>query len=99
MSIPASPDIWDEASNGGSDTGSVCGGRVSSEEQIYFYMPSLGQQAATATDGSWNPIMIPASELHENAVEYLDLDLPPTDSSLVDVPGGGGNLIDRSENC
>merc|ERR1719232_199391 len=98
MSIPASPDIWDEASNGGSDTGSVCGGRVSSEEQIYFYMPSLGQQAATATDGSWNPIMIPASELHENAVEYLDLDLPPTDSSLVDVPGGGSNLIDRQHN-
>lgn len=94
MSIPASPDIWDEASNA-SDTGSVCGGRVSSEEQIYFYMPSLGTQAAHATDGSWNPIMIPASELHENAVEYLDLDLPPTDSSLIEVPGGGGHLSDR----
>ena len=94
MSIPASPDIWDEVSNA-SDTGSLAGGRASSEEQIYFYMPSLGTQASHATDGSWNPIMIPASELHENAVEYLDLDLPTTDSSLIEAPGVGGNLSDR----
>ena len=68
--------------------------RNSLDEQIYFYMPSLGT-SGNAGDGSWNPIMIPASELHENAVQYLDLDLPPTDSSLIEVPGGGGVLSDR----
>ena len=95
MSIPSSPDTWDlDLASNASDTGSLAGGRVSSEEQIYFYMPSLGT-SGNAGDGSWNPIMIPASELHENAVQYLDLDLPPTDSSLIEVPGGGGALSDR----
>ena len=38
--------------------------------------------------------MIPASELRDNAVQYLDLDLPPTDTSLVEA-GGSVGLPDR----
>ena len=51
----------------------------SSDEQIYFYMPSI------QTNDGMAPIMIPASELRDNAVQYLDLDFPATDSSLVDT--------------
>ena len=95
MSIPGTDlgNTWEGASTGGGSEGSLHG---SSEEQIYFYMPSLNTASHLATPGGrWDPIMIPASELHENAVQYLDLDLPPTDSSLIEVPGGGGVLSDR----
>ena len=70
MSIPG------EDGSGGSEAGSITG---SSDEQIYFYMPSI------QTNDGLAPIMIPASELRDNAVQYLDLDFPATDSSLVDT--------------
>ena len=94
MSIPGTDlgNTWEEASNGGSEGGSLHG---SSEEQIYFYMPSLNTASHLATQGGrWDPIMIPASELRDNAVQYLDLDLPPTDTSLVEA-GGSVGLPDR----
>merc|ERR1719348_1284677 len=92
MSIPghASADTWQEdtCSEGGSLRGS-------SDEQIYFYMPSIQTQNMTSGPGGrWDPIMIPASELRDNAVQYLDLDLPATDSSLLET--SGGCLSDRS---
>lgn len=42
------------------------------EEQIFFYMPSLQQ----STGGKWDPLMIPAIDVLEQQVQYLDLDLP-----------------------
>ena len=46
--------------------------------------------------GKWDPIIIPASELRDNAVQYLDLDLPVTDSSFVEPGNQVGSLSDRS---
>ena len=88
MSIPGHRDTWEEGSNG-SEGGSV---RCSSDEQIYFYMPSLNTQSYVGSNGRWDPILIPASELQNNAVQYLDLDLPVTDTSFNDT----GALSDRS---
>ena len=51
---------------------------------------------ATFTLGKWDPIIIPASELRDNAVQYLDLDLPVTDSSFVEPGQQVGGLSDRS---
>merc|ERR1712112_175080 len=69
--------------------------RGSSDEQIYFYMPSIQTQNMTS-GGRWDPIIIPASELRDNAVQYLDLDLPVTDSSFVESVNQVGSLSDRS---
>jgi len=66
-------DTWEEGSQ--SEGGSR---RNSSDEQIYFYMPSLQQ----STGGRWDPLMIPAQDMRDQAVQYLDLDLPITDTSL-----------------
>ena len=66
-------DVWEEGSQ--SEGGSR---RNSSDEQIYFYMPSLQQ----STGGKWDPLMIPAQDMRDQAVQYLDLDLPMTDTSL-----------------
>jgi len=87
MSIPG--DNWENVSNY-SDDQSV---HHSSDEQIYFYMPSLQTQNMS---GKWDPIIIPASELRDNAVQYLDLDLPVTDSSFVEPGNQVGSLSDRS---
>ena len=95
MSIPGTDlgNTWEDASTGGGSEGGSLHG--SSEEQIYFYMPSLNTASHLATPGGrWDPIMIPASELRDNAVQYLDLDLPPTDTSLVEA-GGSVGLPDR----
>ena len=75
MSIPGHESTgWADDGSGGSDVGS-------SDEQIYFYMPSI----QTSQPGL-APIMIPASELRDNAVQYLDLDFPqPRDASLIDT--------------
>lgn len=77
MVIPGScnweRDVWEEGSQ--SEGGSR---RNSSDEQIYFYMPSLQQ----STGGKWDPLMIPAQDMRDQAVQYLDLDLPMTDTSL-----------------
>ena len=70
MSIPG------EDGSGGSEAGSMAG---SSDEQIYFYMPSI------QTNDGMAPIMISASDYRKNDVQYLDLDFPATDSSLVDT--------------
>jgi len=69
-------DAWEEGSM--SEGGSR---RNSSDEQIYFYMPSLQQ----STGGKWDPLMIPAHDMRDQAVQYLDLDLPITDTSIGDV--------------
>ena len=69
-------ETWEEESN--SEGGSR---RNSSDEQIYFYMPSLQQ----STGGKWDPLMIPAHDMRDQAVQYLDLDLPVTDTSLGEV--------------
>merc|ERR1711874_410930 len=53
----------------GSEPGSR---RHSEDEQIYFYMPSL----YNTLGGKWDPIMIPAQEMLDQSVQYLDLDLP-----------------------
>jgi len=69
-------DTWEEGSQ--SEGGSR---RNSSDEQIYFYMPSLQQ----STGGKWDPLMIPAQDMRDQAVQYLDLDLPVTDTSMGEV--------------
>jgi len=69
-------DTWEEGSH--SEGGSR---RNSSDEQIYFYMPSLQQ----STGGKWDPLMIPAHDMRDQAVQYLDLDLPVTDTSLSEI--------------
>jgi len=69
-------DTWEEGSM--SEGGSR---RNSSDEQIYFYMPSLQQ----STGGKWDPLMIPAHDMRDQAVQYLDLDLPITDTSIGEV--------------
>jgi len=63
----------------------------SDQEQIYFYMPSLNTCSTPGFNTKWDPILIPAKELTENAVQYLDLDLAPADGSFTDCP-----LTDRS---
>jgi len=77
MVIPANcnweRDTWEEGSQ--SEGGSR---RNSSDEQIYFYMPSLQQ----STGGKWDPLMIPAHDMRDQAVQYLDLDLPMIDPSF-----------------
>jgi len=55
----------------GSDPGSR---RNSEDEQIYFYMPPLHN--SNTLGGKWDPIMIPAQEMLDQSVQYLDLDLP-----------------------
>lgn len=63
----------------------------SEQEQIYFYMPSLNTCSTPGFNTKWDPILIPAKELTENAVQYLDLDLAPGDTSFSDLP-----MTDRS---
>ena len=65
----------------------------SDQEQIYFYMPSLNTCSTPGFHTKWDPILIPAKELTENAVQYLDLDLAPGDTSFSDCP-----LTDRPSN-
>jgi len=83
MVIPGCPsscnmerDVWEEGSQ--SEGGSR---RNSSDEQIYFYMPSLQQ----STGGKWDPLMIPAHDMRDQAVQYLDLDLPIGEPSMEEV--------------
>ena len=59
----------------------------SDQEQIYFYMPSLNTCSTPGFNTKWDPILIPAKELTDNAVQYLDLDLAPADTSFSDCPG------------
>eukprot|EP00092_Neocalanus_flemingeri_P038986 GFUD01042440.1.p1 GENE.GFUD01042440.1~~GFUD01042440.1.p1 ORF type:complete len:583 (+),score=143.25 GFUD01042440.1:110-1750(+) len=75
-------DTWEEGSQ--SEGGSR---RNSSDEQIYFYMPSLQQ----STGGKWDPLMIPAHDMRDQAVQYLDLDLPIPDTSM----GGEVDRVNR----
>ena len=58
----------------------------SDQEQIYFYMPSLNTCSTPGFNTKWDPILIPAKELTDNAVQYLDLDLAPADTSFSDCP-------------
>ena len=62
-------------------------GEDSDQEQIYFYMPSLNTCSTPGFNTKWDPILIPAKELTDNAVQYLDLDLAPVDTSFSDCPG------------
>lgn len=48
------------------------------EEQIYYYMPSL--QHCQGGGGRWDPLMIPAQEMLDSKIQYLDLDLPAANS-------------------
>lgn len=64
-----------------SDNGSR---RNSSDEQIFFYMPSLQQ---STLGGKWDPFMIPAQEMIDQSVQYLDLDLPETSNQESGVSG------------
>ena len=72
-----------------------CSRPNSSDEQIYFYMPSL-QQSSVA--GRWDPLLIPAQDMdRDNAVQYLDLDLPACPLGQASPASGSLDRVTRQQ--